>query len=289
MKKLIFIFLFQFSIAQFQVSLLSLKDTERLFSGMINGKTPITLYLKFKNNSQDHLRVFSVEGWYYQDDQKKKIPLVGICNQGFGMNEFTLYNFPDTASNKKVLDFKYSGFIGEEIDKFLNMTGFTEKFFFNIHDKEKAYWKSDKKSYDLEIFTENLNIYNEYEILQIKSKASTKNINLNLFGVSDRNFKVIKTISNTNGLKILMKFNYNSNFNIQGKCGTGQEIGYLVLDYNKDLVLQKTERLQIQSCINEIESTEIKSTNKNELKYSIKNAEGNAELKTIDLQNVLIK
>src|SRR6185437_1799558 len=105
------------------VSLKKVTSTEKTFSGKLDGKYDITIYLKFFSISDANTAIYSVKGFYYYNSVKQKIPLVGIYDYNVGL---TLYYFTSTAKEDTLLNFKLSGSganFWDELDKYENMEG----------------------------------------------------------------------------------------------------------------------------------------------------------------------
>ncbi|MCV9927748.1 hypothetical protein OIU83_08805 [Flavobacterium sp. LS1R49] len=277
--------LFHLSAQNLKIELQNIRTEEKVMTGSIDGKYPISVYLNFYNSSEDHMRIYSVKGWYYYENIKKKIPLVGIYDGGL-----TLYSFKTKEQQNQVLNFESKGTIWEKIDILKNLTGFDEKFSYSEDDKSGNEWTDGKKKLKLELFNQDISILKEYQLLNIKNPKINKNINLTDLGIYDRDFELVNFTNTATGTKILLKFDYNSRFNIQGMCGAGSEAGYTILNYDSNFSLITIQRAEIESCLNNVYYEEIKNDVKYIKKFKLsENGSDTKIAKTITINEKLIE
>ena len=117
---------------------------DKIFHGQID-KYPITLYLKFNQYSHYHAGVYSMEGWYYYDKVKTKIPLIGLYNYP----KLTLYNFNDTTKSNELLNFsEMKSNHWEEMEYYENLEGYKEKF---VLSDNEDYWLNESKKLEVKL------------------------------------------------------------------------------------------------------------------------------------------
>ncbi|MEY4905393.1 MAG: hypothetical protein RLZZ292_3208, partial [Bacteroidota bacterium] len=100
---------------------------EKTWKGTVDGKLPITVFLKYVKTAAADNQTHSVKGWYSYDNAKKEIPLVGLCNR----TTCILYAFKesDKAKQDSVLTLAFNRQKeGDQLAQFKRMTGYVEKF-----------------------------------------------------------------------------------------------------------------------------------------------------------------
>ncbi|MBF7091041.1 hypothetical protein IUY40_05765 [Flavobacterium sp. ALJ2] len=268
-----------------KIELQNIRTEEKVMTGSINSKYPISVYLNFYNSSEDHMRIYSVKGWYYYENIKKRIPLVGIYDGGL-----TLYSFKTKEQQDQVLNFEPKGTVWKKIDILKNLTEFNEKFTYSEDDKSGNEWTDRKKKLKLELYNQDISILKEYQVLNIKSPQINKNINLSDLGIYDRGFELVNFANAATGTKILLKFDYGSRFNIQGMCGAGNETGYTILNYDSDFNLINIQRTEIESCLGNVYYEGIRSDVKHIKKFKLsENGSDTKIAKTITINEKLIE
>jgi hypothetical protein len=284
MKKILFMFFCLYlnaGLAQgFKIDLQDVQTEDKIFTGSIDEKYDITAYLKFHELSVDNMGVYSVKGWYYYDKGKKKIPLVGVYD-GQGL---TLFSFKAKENQDKVTEMEYSGSTGEILDSIKSMPGFDERF-----DTSTGEWSDGKKKLKFRFYDQDLDLYKNYQLLNITDNSETKSINLNEIIQYHSDFELVGYLKNQSGIRILLKYEHLSRLNIQGMCGAGYEIGYIILLYDKDLNLEKIEETEIESCLYDISNEEIKSNQKNIKKFEVNDRDDKSKIVTIDEKLIQIK
>ena len=248
------------------ISLKRITSTEKTFTGKIDGKYDITIYLKYFSTSGANTAIYSVKGFYHYNSVKQKIPLVGIYDYNVGL---TLYYFTSKAKEDTLLNFKLSDSeanFWDELDKYESMEGYDEKFIINNKDGE---WKKGAKTLKVMVDAADLNLYFTREYLHINSNDALKVIDLAKIGVTESNFELINFSKDENQVKVLLKYNYASKAYVMGMCGAGEEIGYIILYFDKEYKLIKKDELVIASCLNSIDNEEIKTNNPVEKKFLI--------------------
>ncbi len=238
------------------------RTLEKMFSATINQKYSSTIYLKLINYSDEHSGIYSVKGWYYYDNIKTKIPLVGIFD-----GDLTLFNLKSKAEENKILNFKTDeqGNLWDRIEALKKTQGFEEKFEFSLIDnKIDGKWYKGTNKLDVQMLDGNINIYKEYEFLQINNGNEFESINLYDLNLNVTNFDLINYSKTASQISVLLNYEYMSRPYIMGMCGAGQEFGYVVLTYDLEYNLIETEIIETESCLNQI-SSEVDEKNENKI------------------------
>jgi len=251
MKKLLFLLVALFihlnNVAQDYPRVEKITTDEKILHGYIAGKYPITLYLKVHKLSGFHTKINKLKGWYYYDNIKTKIPLVGISGQ-----ELILYQLKDEESffNRDLdswNDFEELGNISEYIEKF-------------VISNKGSKWLSKDKELKLSINVDNTWMIEENEYLRFSEKR-----------VFDLNQFIAKEFSllYANQNRFILNYSYNSKANVMGHCGAGNEEGYLLLVFNEKNELKKFEEFPTESCLDGIYAKQLKSNNNDEIIYEV--------------------
>ncbi|MDA9357096.1 hypothetical protein N8376_05450 [Flavobacteriaceae bacterium] len=207
---------------------------DKIFNGRID-KYPITIYLKYEQFSNYHLGVYSVQGWYYYDTVKTKIPLTGLYN---GSN-LTLYHFGEVDKSNELLNFReMKSNHWDDMEYYENLKEYKEKF---VLGDNKNYWLNGSKSLEVQLYQEDLSIQNVNEYLLLDSKTA---FNLQNFGGGILNFELI---AHENG-KFILQYEHGSRHYVMGQCGAGTEEGFFELEFNNDNNLIRYQEFVIGSC-----------------------------------------
>lgn len=227
---------------------------EKWYTGAIDGKYKITLYLRFFKTSMEHLNIYSVTGFYYYNSVKKKIPLVGIYD-----GHLVLYKFsPKSKSDSLILNFENYGSCGfwDEIETYKELKGYEEKFI--IGNKGKVTWQSKTKTLPLEIYATELSVISSKEYLLIK--ALNKKISTESLGLDGSGFSVINATWQNNKLKVMLNYSHGSRGFVMGMCGAGIEVGYYILEFDSGITLLSKQHLQTESCLDGIYTEQEKTS-----------------------------
>lgn len=284
MKKILFLFLLLSftSFSQKNISLEKITTTDKMFSGRIDDKYDITLYLKKYQMAEDHLCVFSVKGWYYYDKYKKNIPLVGVQNPATGL---TLFALKDKKIEENILKLNYSGNIWDITDSIENISNYSEKFSISDSDETNV-WMSNGKTSKLTIHnSSNLFLLEDYYFL----KLNNEKINLSNFNLNYENFEIVATKKGSNETRILLEYSQPGNHNLQGMCGGATDSGYVILSFNDNNELLLLDELEIENCRMFQYSEALESNSKTLIKYKITESSGEKEIVknvTIDKESI---
>jgi hypothetical protein len=270
MKKilsLLFILSLTYSFAQ-KVELKKVTDSFQVFKGEIAGN-PITLHLNYDDIIDCHQYQHFVDGWYYYDKYKKKIPLTGIYNLG----DLYLFNFGN-AQEKAARLFKETikrDLIekSDSIAKTLNAKEIID-IKGSKRDKEASgNFYMGNKNLPVKLYTKDTRIYrfNNYIIVPNHKKINTYDF-INKLGGNH----LVSYVSNQSGNRILLYFEELSNFNYCGMCGAGDgEKGYRILYFTNDWNFKSYEDFLIESCLENIyDTTSTRLKDQKILKFSIK-------------------
>ncbi len=207
---------------------------EKLVFGKID-TYPITLSLAFEQYSNYHLGVYSVQGWYYYDKIKTRIPLAGLYDNG----ELILYQFNDTTKRMELLHFsEMKQNHWEDMKYYKNLTGYNEKF---VLTNSESYWTNGTKKLNVNLSTDDLQIRTVQEYLRLDEN---KALDLHNFGDWTWNFEMVAY----EGGRFILKYEYGSRLYAMGQCGAGTEAGYFVMDFDKNQNLIAYQEFVYESC-----------------------------------------
>lgn len=251
MRILVFTFLFfvvSFRILATDVSIKKTHYTDRVFHGTIDSKYPITIYLMYAEDAPDHRFTHSVTGWYWYDNVKKKIPLVGVWD-----GDLTLYQFETSRERDSVARFISKSGEFPAYWKILNeikiKNNFLEKFvILRAEGVEKSTWTNHKKTMSVQVYDQDLAVNRTTELLEVVNGDKVYTADVAQFTQYDRNYTLEEYRADGSDLRILLSFNYGSRGHVQTMCGAGNEKGFILLEYDVDMKLQFVKRELIESC-----------------------------------------
>lgn len=242
--------------------------TDQVIHGTIDDKYAITMYLKFENFFDDGTS-HTVSGWYYYDNVKKKIPLIGVCT-----DRFSLYQFADQKRADSIREFNSPvSSMWEVMDDLSNRSGYVEKFEFEYSDYAySGTWKNDRKELKVNLNTSDIHLTgrNEFLVLQFGAQ-NKKHFDMKQFGPYYYGYSVFASKMDAAGCKVLLKYELSSRSNPNGMCGAGQEIGFLLLTFDGKGNLLDYRDEQVESCLGNIwsEVTETPNTSGKKLTYKV--------------------
>jgi len=286
MKK-IFTLLFSLSLTFFlcqKVELKKVTDSSQIFKGEIAG-SPITLQLNFSGIIDCHQYQHFVDGWYYYDKYKKKIPLTGVYNLG----DLYLFNFGNQQKNSsKNFKQKITRDLIEKSDSIAKKLKVKEILSLSGQDFNKGVtgnFHLGNKTFSAKLFTKDTRIYryNNYLTLPKNKKINTYDF-VNPRGGNE----LISYASDKSGNRVLLYFEELSNFNFCGMCGASDgEKGYRIIYFTNDWNFKKYEDFLIESCIENIYDTKaLKNKDPKILKFNIKKTTPSpAYTLTVDVKN----
>lgn len=251
MRISVFTFLFfmvSFRMLATDVSIKKIHYTDRVFHGTIDNNYPITIYLKYAEDAPDHRFTHSVTGWYWYDNVKEKIPLVGVWD-----GDLTLYQFETSRERDSVARFMSKSGDYPAYWKVLNeikaKNNFIEKFvILRAQGVKKSSWTNRKKTMSVQVYDQDLSINRTTELLEVVNGDKLYTADVAQFTQYDRNFKFEEFKVEEGQLRILLSFDYGSRGHVQTMCGAGSEKGFVLLEYDDDMKLQSVKRELIESC-----------------------------------------
>lgn len=292
MKKVFTAFFFCFLTFAFcqKVELKKVTDSSQTFTGEIGG-IPITIELNYTGIVDCDQYQHYVDGWYYYNKYRKKIPLTGIYDY---YGNLSLYNF-GTKQNQK------SKLLKEQITS-LQKVEKTDEMAQKLLPQEYLIFEKintgknpvtgsfyfGKKVQPAKLFTGNAMIYrlNNYLYLPNNKKINTYDF-INKAGGNE----LISYSSGENGNRVLLYFEQTSNFNACGQCGASEgEKGYRVLYFTKDWNYKNYEEFLTESCRENIyDVTKTKSKDKQTITYKIGKSESMPpHTLTVDIKNASV-
>lgn len=248
--------------------LFTLRTDELKMSGSIDEKYAITVYLKYYQSSGEHRGVYSVTGWYYYDNIKKKIPLVGLYEVG----DLTLFVFQQKEKRDSILEFKYGDnnlWSGLEVLK--NISGYDEKFSFGPGTSNE--WITPKKTLGLQLYGDDLSVERITNYLETTYQKEAKYVNLDeVVGYLD-GCELINSVHSTSENSFLIKYEYASNWYVQGRCGAGTEEGYVIVRYDNAYNLVEVQDIVLYSCYDSVMNEAMESSDPNLLLFKVTDSE----------------
>lgn len=254
---------------------------DQIIHGSIDEKYPITMYLKFDDFFEDGTS-HTVSGWYYYDNVKKKIPLIGVCT-----DRFSLYQFADQKRADSIRNFTSpASAVWEVVEDLSNRSGYLEKFEFAYGDYSyNGTWKNDKKELKVSFNTSDINLTgrNEFLVLQF-SPQNKKHIELKQFGPFYYGYSVFAEKMDVTGFKVMLNYELSSRLNPNGMCGAGSEVGYVLLTFDAKGNLMDYHEEQIESCLGNIwsEVTEVPDSKGKKLVYKVVYSDETEKTITVD-------
>jgi hypothetical protein len=259
---------------------------EKTWKGTVDGKLPITVFLKYYKTAAADNQTHSVKGWYSYDNAKKEIPLVGICNR----TTCVLYAFKesDKAKQDSVLTLPFNPKKeGDQLAIFKRMTGYVEKFELaqqSNNTKNKGVVRSGTDKKDVVLDATTCAVLETTSSVVFQNGAETKRVEAAKLQVEGS--ELIKYVYTDKEVRLLFKFNYASSSKANGRCGaSGQEIGYQLVLVDKKYALISKKEIPITSCLKGVSSEVLPSKDKEILLYTLNRNEAETKL-TVDLRKV---
>lgn len=257
--------------------------SDQVVNGLIDDKYAITAYLKFEEYSPENWLSFSVSGWYYYDNVKKKIPLVGIYYGG----GITLYSFTDPlrADSIKHMTSTASN-PWETTDELISRSGYSEKFALEYSEYSyRGTWKNDKKELSVSFNTSAIDLDKRHEFLVLPlAKNEKKHIALSQFGPFSYGYSIFASKTDASGSKVLLQYEMNSTANPNGMCGAGMEIGFMLVTFDPKGNLLEYRTEDVESCLGNTwsEMKEVPNTGGKKVVYTVTDSEEKVRTVTID-------
>lgn len=255
--------------------------TDQVIHGTIDEKYAITMYLQLEDFFEDGTS-HTVSGWYYYDNVKKKIPLIGVCT-----DRFVLYQFTDQKRADSIREFNSPvSSMWEVMDDLSNRSGYVEKFDFAYGDYAyNGTWKNDKKELKVSFSASDINLTARKEFLVLQFSAQNKkHVDLQQFGSYYHGYSVFANKMDASGCKVLLKYEMNSRLNPNAMCGAGMEIGFVLLIFDSKGTLLDYREEEVESCLGNIwsEVTETPNTGGKKLAYKVMYSDDKERTVTVD-------
>lgn len=288
MKKT-FAFLLVLNISFFfaqKVELKKVTDSFQVFRGEIDG-IPVTLQLNYDNIIDCHQYQHFVDGWYYYDKYKKKIPLTGVYNLG----DLYLFNFGNEQKRAaKLFKDTMTRDLIEKSDSIAKKLNAKEIISISGQDTDKeatGTFSMANKSLPIRLYTRDTRIYrfNDYITVPGAKRIDTYDF-INKAGGN----QLISYTSGTSGNRVLLYYEEPSNFNYCGRCGASEgEKGYRVLYFTNDWNFKNYEDYPTESCLDNIyDSTSVRLKDSKTLKISVKPSDSAAYTLLVDIKNAKV-
>lgn len=273
-----------------KVELKKVIDSAQTFTGKIAG-IPITIQLNYTGIVDCNQYQHYVDGWYYYDKYKKKIPLTGIYDY---YGNLSLYHFGSQQKQKSKL-FKSQITSLQKVEKtheIAQKLGPQESIILEMISLTKGpvngHFYLNKKTESVLLSTSNVMIYriNNYLLLPNNKKINTYDF-INKTGGNE----LISYSSGENGNRVLLYFDEPSNFNACGQCGASDgEKGYRVLYFTKDWNYKSYEEFPIESCWDSMyDTTKTVSKDGKTIEYKIGPSNSlPAHTLTVNIQNASV-
>jgi hypothetical protein len=270
-----------------KIELRKVTDSSQVFKGEING-VPITMQLDYSGITDCHQYQHFIDGWYYYDKYRKKIPLTGV----YSLGEIYLYNFGDQQKkNSKLFKEKITGNAINQTDTIAESLKPKEAFIFPEQDAGQdvsGTFTMASKNLSARLLTKDSRIYrfNNYLMLPGNKKINTYDI-INKAGGNE----LISYASDPSGNRVLLYFEEVSNFNYCGMCGAGEgEKGYRVLYFTKDWNYKSFNEYLTESCLENIEDTKMtRNKDSKTLTFNIQKTSNSAGYTlTVDVKNASV-
>ncbi|UTW63176.1 hypothetical protein KFE98_03195 [bacterium SCSIO 12741] len=235
---------------------------EKSFSGKI-ASYPITMHLQFEELSPEDWNIYSVSGWYYYDRVKTKIPLCGIYN-----GNLTLYVFSDSLKWDTVLNFidPVKMRFWESVGRLRSLEGYDEKMEIEelTSGSIEGVWKNGEKELKIGLEGEDLSVSYTENKLNLYSNVV---FDLNQIRPWFWNYKL--EAYSPEQKQVLLSFEYPSRSHVMGRCGAGQEKGFLRLKLDPEGKLLEDEEIATESCLEGILFDELESTDDAQRIFSV--------------------
>lgn len=268
MKNTLIIILFLLSISVFsQNKVVAKAENSIQFKGSISG-SPITIFLKNQEiiDCDDFDRF--VEGWYYYDTFKIKIPLDGYtkgCDMklfNYGKNHKTVVAKLQNSVTNSTIDSLYRSSHPVETLSF-------DRCFYseNKNKNRKGEFKNNAKTLEILVNTDDIFIGKKSEKFKLPNQ---KEIDLRKVFAGYGGNQFYSLTEDVKENRAIFYFESISNHNACGQCGASEgEKGYRIIYFDKNWTIKKSEEFLTESCLSMISETKIVNKTTSEIKYQI--------------------
>lgn len=247
-------------------------EDSKTFKGTV-ASFPITLFIENKEIIDCDIDNRYINGWYYYDKYKIKIPLSGYINDCdmklyyYGKNHLTISKRIVENIAHSSIDSTYESYNPDEVLYFDNCASSDEK-----NNNWKGTFKNKNKISPIILDSDNSSFGEKYELFKL---PNSKIIDLKKIftGYGGNEFYSITEDKNEN--RLLFYFESISNHNACGRCGASEgEKGYRIIYFDKNWKIKKNNEYLIESCLENIYDTKIIKKSNSLIKYLIKESEG---------------
>jgi hypothetical protein len=231
------------------IKLRTLETYDRVFKGTIDNKYPVTIYLKFFRNADNFKYVYSVKGWYYYNEYRKKINITGLYLPG----KLHLYHFKNPDLDNFILNIgEDNGLTYRDIDSCCNLKGYNEKLvLLSDYDRVQGKWVNGEKELSIQVDSHDLVIVQKKEFLEFGDGLQ---FDLSTLGDWFWNFKMVT--SKNNSRRVILSYKYLLAGKRNGMCGVGFDEGFISLHFSESYDLVSVTDCHIWSCLENIDLEE---------------------------------
>ena len=268
MKHIFSLFLLFLSIFVFSQNKVVTKSQNSVqFKGSISG-SPITLFLKNQEilDCDEYDRF--VEGWYYYDKYKIKIPLNGYtkgCDMklfNFGKNQKPVVSNLQNMVSNATIDSLYRN------SNPVETLSFDRCFYSEKKPKTvKGEFKNDAKTLEILLNTDVIFIGKKSEKFKLPNQKEI-DLRKEFAGYGGNQFYSLTEDVKEN--RLIFYFESISNHNACGQCGASEgEKGYRIIYFDKNWTIKKKDEFLTESCLSMMSETKIVKKSNTEIKYQI--------------------
>lgn len=213
----------------------------KTINGSVNDKIDFSIYLSYFTTSPSHMNVYSVKGWFTLGDAPLKVPIVGIYDGGL-----TLYSFgEDTLKSDSILNFRSKLAVShwDVVRELKTKTNFLQKW--ELTSKGEDTVRTPNIDLGIKVYTKGLRVVQEKELLTI---AKNMSIDLDQIGLCASGYQLEGQGETKSGHRVLLSFDYMSAAYTLGRCGAGQEKGFLLLTFDSEWNLLDMQQEYVESC-----------------------------------------
>jgi len=256
MKKITILFLLFVVHAYGQdAQLIEIDSNQKLYRGDIEGKGSFQLFLRTVNSSPNIGYISTLDGWYSMNNANEKTEVAGII----AGDQMLLFTSANRATLNSIKDFEYDQ--NGELRRFdtehhdltelsANFRGIDQRFILQMDRKQGLIgtWKNDNEEKNVSIRDQRFKIAESDKYLRLMN-GTYFNLN-NINGLARVQFE-IEAVAN-NGQNILLHYEYQSNLNYNGRCGSGEESGMIALRFDDNYQFVEYVQADFISCYQDI-------------------------------------
>ncbi len=255
-----------------EAQLIEINSNQKLYTGNVEGVGSIQFFLRTENSSPNIGYISTLGGWYSMRDSHVKTKLAGILVGDI----ILLFTADNTATLESIKDFEYSNkgefrrFDTEHrdlIELSEDFEGIDQRFILQMDPGQGliGIWNNGFEEKSISIRDQRFKIVESDKYLKLKN-GSYFNLN-NIYDLARIEYD-IEAIAN-NGQNILLKYEYQSNLNYNGRCGGGTETGKIALSFDEDYHLLDIRIAYLASCYQELYTNEIIQLSPKKFEYRL--------------------